>query len=52
MDIIGSDFKNLKTTTDFCPDCGNLLDLPIYTDFIECHNCNYKCHAKGKNINL
>ncbi len=38
---------NLKSASDFCPECGNILELPLYDDFIECNSCNYKCHILG-----
>ena len=38
---------NLKAASDFCPECGNILELPLYTDYIECLSCNYKCHILG-----
>ena len=35
-------FKRLKTSADFCHDCGDLLTLPLYSDFVECSKCRFK----------
>ena len=49
--ILENEFpSNLKAASDFCPECGNILELPLYTDFIECASCDYKCHILSKNI--
>jgi len=39
--------QNLKSASDFCPECGNILELPLYGDHIECNFCDYKCHILG-----
>ena len=43
--------QNLKSAADFCPECGNILELPLYDDYIECNFCNYRCHILGKTEN-
>ena len=32
----------MEIPSDFCPHCGNLLDLPLYGNYIECTNCDSK----------
>eukprot|EP00699_Malawimonas_sp_californiana_P001668 EC715979.1.p2 GENE.EC715979.1~~EC715979.1.p2 ORF type:complete len:119 (+),score=14.72 EC715979.1:52-408(+) len=32
-------------TTNFCPDCGCLLDVPGYVEYITCNLCGYSCQA-------
>lgn len=39
--------QNLKSASDFCPECGNILELPLYGDDIECNFCEYKIHILG-----
>lgn len=29
----------MEIPSDFCADCGALIDIPIYGDYIECHKC-------------
>ncbi len=41
---------NLPNSGDFCLNCGNIVDLPIYSDLIECLFCNHKTKAIGKSI--
>jgi len=33
----------VKLKTNFCPDCGCLLDLPGISDKVICNLCGYKC---------
>ncbi len=28
--------------SDFCPDCGNIVDMPKHGDVIECNKCKGK----------
>ncbi len=41
------EFKKLKTSADFCLECGDLLNLPIYSDKLECSKCGFKIHLLG-----
>eukprot|EP01016_Furgasonia_blochmanni_P026518 TRINITY_DN2814_c0_g1_i1.p1 TRINITY_DN2814_c0_g1~~TRINITY_DN2814_c0_g1_i1.p1 ORF type:complete len:146 (-),score=32.32 TRINITY_DN2814_c0_g1_i1:159-596(-) len=35
--------SNLRTSSDFCLECGHLIDLPIDRDEIDCIKCGFKC---------
>ena len=37
----GIQVENLGTATDFCPLCGNILELPEVSDVVHCNRCNY-----------
>lgn len=39
--------NNIPNISDFCDDCGNLVDLPIYSNEIECQICKFKKSALG-----
>ncbi len=41
---------NLPNSGDFCLNCGNIVDLPIYSDLIECQFCNHKTKAIGRQL--
>ena len=40
-------FNKLKTSADFCLECGDLLNLPIYSSHLECSKCGFKIHLLG-----
>lgn len=40
-------FTKLKSSADFCLECGDMLTLPIYSDFIECPKCGFKVSILG-----
>ena len=49
MELLGSGhISNLKTSADFCKECGNLIDLPLDIDFIKCLRCGFECSILGK----
>ena len=39
--------ENVPNISDFCQECGNLVELPIHSDYIECQICNFKKPALG-----
>lgn len=36
----------MELPSDFCPECGTLVDIPQHGDYIECHRCNSKYSIK------
>ena len=52
MELIQGDdslqtFDKLKTSADFCLECGDLLNLPIFSENLECSKCGFKIHLLG-----
>jgi hypothetical protein len=45
-------FDKLKSSADFCLECGDLLNLPIFSDYLECPKCGFKVSLLGNNINI
>ncbi|KAL4427500.1 hypothetical protein ABPG74_015203 [Tetrahymena malaccensis] len=37
------DIKNLNTASEFCPQCGNMIEMPLYSDKVECSKCEFIC---------
>ncbi|EGR33565.1 RNA polymerase i subunit, putative [Ichthyophthirius multifiliis] len=35
--------KNFNTASEFCPQCGYLIEMPIYSDKVECNKCEFIC---------
>ena len=40
-------YEKLKASADFCLECGDLLNLPIYSDNLECPKCGFKISLLG-----
>eukprot|EP00828_Plagiopyla_frontata_P010640 TRINITY_DN15711_c0_g1_i2.p2 TRINITY_DN15711_c0_g1~~TRINITY_DN15711_c0_g1_i2.p2 ORF type:complete len:127 (-),score=18.97 TRINITY_DN15711_c0_g1_i2:90-470(-) len=34
--------ENIPHSADFCQQCGNILELPLASNYIECQKCGYK----------
>lgn len=39
------EIKNLRTASEFCPSCGNLIEMPLFSDKISCFRCDFVCSA-------
>lgn len=37
--------RNLNTASEFCPQCGNMIEMPLYSDKVHCGKCDFVCSA-------
>lgn len=36
--------------SEFCPECGSLIEYPEFTDLVECSNCPWKISLNDLNF--